>query len=104
MANPLSIDELFNQKNKIGDERDLCAELYNVWITRLYEVQDDAERYDMYLGLIAFMEPYSNKLKEDIREINRRICEIEGVDSISETSYVRACNNTHGLIMPTGGT
>jgi hypothetical protein len=94
------IEQLIELKNKIGDERDLCAELYNVWITRLYEVQDDPEKYEMYIGLIGFMEPYGNKLKEDIRVINRRICEIEGVDSIGETSHVRECNNTHGLDMP----
>jgi len=94
------VELLIEEKNKIGDERDLCAELYNVWITRLYEVQDDPERYEMYLKLIGFMEPYSNKLKEDIRVINRRICEIEGVDSIGETSHVRECNNKHGLGMP----
>jgi hypothetical protein len=94
------IENLVILKNKIGDERDLCAELYNVWITRLYEVQDDPDRYEMYMGLIGFMEPYGNKLKEDIRVINKRICEIEGVESISETAYARACNNTHGLDMP----
>jgi hypothetical protein len=94
------VEQLIELKNKIGDERDLCAELYNVWITRLYELQDDPEKYEMYMGLIGFMEPYSNRLKEDIRVINRRICEIEGVDSIGETSYIRECNNTHGLDMP----
>ena len=94
------IEKLVILKNKIGDERDLCAELYNVWITRLYEVQDDPERYEMYIELIGFMEPYGNKLKEDMRIINRKICEIEGVESINETDYVRACNNTHGLDMP----
>ena len=94
------IEQLTKLKNKIGDERDLCAELYNVWITRLYEVQDNPEKYEMYIGLIGFMEPYGNKLKEDIRVINRRICEIEGVESIGETEYTRECNNKYGFEKP----
>jgi hypothetical protein len=94
------IKKLVEDKDRIGDERDLCAELYNLWITRLYEQQDDPERYEMYVGLIAFMEPYGNKLKEDMREINREICKIQGVDSIGDTDYVRECNNAHGLDKP----
>lgn len=94
------VKDLIEEKNKIGDERDLCAELYNIWITRLYEFQDDPVKYEMYMGLIAGMEPYANTLKEEIREINRKICEIEGVDSIGETAHVRECNNTHGLDQP----
>lgn len=94
------IQELVQKKNIIGDERDLCAELYNLWITRLYENEKNPERYKMYMELIGFMEPYSNKLKEDIREINREICQIEGVESIGDTQYMRECNNTHGLDRP----
>lgn len=94
------IQTLLNKKQDIGDERDLCAELYNVWITKLHDFEDDPARYNMYMELISFMEPYANKLKEEIREINRQLCEIEGVDSISETNYVRLCNNKHGLLMP----
>lgn len=94
------VEELLKLKNQIGDERDLCAELYNIWITRLHDFQDDPEKYEMYIDLIQFLEPYGNRLKEEIREINRELCEIEGVDTIAETPYVRACNNTHGLDMP----
>jgi Fe-S-cluster formation regulator IscX/YfhJ len=94
------IQELLAKKNEIGDERDLCAELYNIWITRLHDFEDDPVKYKMYIDLIGFMEPYGNRLKEDIREINRELCDIEGVDTIAETSYVRECNNTHGLDMP----
>jgi len=35
----MTAEELFKIKNTIGDERDLCAELYNLWITRLYDCQ-----------------------------------------------------------------
>lgn len=94
------IKQLVEHKNKLGDERDLCAELYNLWITRLHEFEGDAEKYKMYMSLISMMEPYANTLKEEMREINRKICEIEGVDSIGDTEYVRECNNTHGLDMP----
>jgi hypothetical protein len=34
------------------------------------------------------------------REINRKICDIEGVESIGDTKYIRECNNTHGLDQP----
>ena len=94
------IDTLVVEKNRVGDERDLCAELYNLWITRLYEQQDNPERYEMYVDLIAFMEPYGNKLKEDMRKINKEICSIEGVECISDTKYARECKNIHGLEKP----
>lgn len=96
----MNLEELIKEKNEIGDERDLCAEIYNVWITKLYKFQNDPVKYKMYMDLIAFMEPYGNILKEEIREINRKICEIEGVESIGETNYVRECNNKHGLDRP----
>ena len=96
----MMIDNLVTLKNKIGDERDLCAELYNLWITRLHEFENDPVKYKMYMELISRMEPYANTLKEEMREINRAICRIEGVESISDTGYIRECNNTHGLDMP----
>lgn len=94
------VEELAAKKTKIGDERDLCAELYNVWITRLHDFQDDPKKYKMYMELIQFMEPYSNVLKEEVREINRTICSIEGVDSIEETQHFRECNNKYGHVSP----
>jgi hypothetical protein len=100
MDNQEKIKELVDRKTVIGDERDLCAEIYNIWITRLHDYQEDAAKYKMYLDLISSLEPYGNKLKEEIREINREICEIYGVESIDETPYVRECNNKHGLDRP----
>jgi hypothetical protein len=94
------IEDIIKHKNKLGDERDLCAELYNLWITRLYEFEQNPEKYEMYMNMIKMMEPYSNLLKEEIRELNRQICLIEGVESIGETKYVRECNNAHGLDKP----
>ena len=94
------IEELLLKKQIIGDERDLCAELYNVWITRLHDFQRDPVKYKMYMDMIQVMEPYGAKLKEEMREINRRLCEIEGVDSIGDTKYVRECNNKYGKAIP----
>ena len=82
------IDELVKKKNTLGDERDLCAEVYNLWITRLYEHESNKEKYDMYMAMIAMLEPYVNSLKEEMREINRQICDIEGVESIGDTKYI----------------
>lgn len=100
MNNEEKIQQLINKKSELGDERDLCAELYNLWITRLHDFQDFPKKYKMYMDLIAFMEPYANSLKEEIREINRNLCEIEGVEAIADTAYVRECNNKHGLDKP----
>jgi hypothetical protein len=94
------IEELLAKKKEIGDERDLCAEVYNVWITRLHEVQNDPKKYKMYLDMIQVMEPYGQILKEEIREINRRLCEIEGVDSIDQTKHFRECNNKYNKDRP----
>lgn len=94
------LEELIAEKNRVGDERDLCAELYNLWITRLYEYENDKVLYKKYMDLIAMFEPHANSLKEEIRVLNRKICELEGVDSIGDTDYVRECNNAHGLDKP----
>ena len=56
----MTAEELFKIKNTIGDERDLCAELYNLWITRLYDCQGNKEKYEMYINLISNLEPYTN--------------------------------------------
>jgi hypothetical protein len=94
------INDLLEKKKILGDERDLCAEVYNVWITRMYECQDDPVKYEMYINMIQVMEPYGQMVKEEIREINRQLCEIEGVDSIDETPYLRECNNKYGNAKP----
>lgn len=94
------IEKLMNKKREIGVERDLCAELYNVWISKLHDHEDDPEKYELYLNLIANMEPYGNMLKEQIRELNRQICEIEGVESIAETKYEMECVYKYGFDRP----
>lgn len=94
------VEALLKKKKELGDERDLCAEMYNVWITKLYEFQGDQVKYKIYMDMIQMLEPYGQFLKEDIRAINRRLCEIEGVESIDETEYFRECNNKYGKDRP----
>jgi hypothetical protein len=94
------IESLLKKKNDLGDERDLCAEVYNVWITKMHEFQRDPVKYKMYMDMIQMLEPYGQLLKEEIRAINRKLCEIEGVDSIDQTQYFRECNNKYGKDRP----
>jgi hypothetical protein len=94
------VETLLKRKQETGDERDLCAEVYNVWITRMHDFQEDPVKYNMYMNMIQVMEPYGQILKEEIREINRRLCEIDGVESIDQTSYMRECNNKYGKYRP----
>jgi hypothetical protein len=96
----MQIDKLVEEKRNLCVERDLCAELYNVWITKLHDVQEDEVQYEMYVGLIQNMEPYGNKLKSRIREINKEICEHFGVDSIEKTPYYFECVNKYGFDSP----
>ena len=94
------IEKLLKQKQELGDERDLCAEMYNVWITKMHDFQQDPVKYKMYMKMIQMLEPYGQVLKEEIRAINRKLCEIEGVESIDQTKYVRECNNKYGKDRP----
>ena len=93
-------EKLFEEKEKLAKERDLCAELYNVWIEKLHEFQTDPVKYEMYVDLINNMEPYGQLLKEEIRDINRKICDIEGVDNIEDTPYVHICEAKYGPMTP----
>jgi hypothetical protein len=96
------LDHLLHKKNNLCLERDLCAELYNLWITKLYEYQEDPEKYELYVKLINNMEPYGYTIKEEIRKINREICDIYNVDSIEETPHMQECVYKYGLEKPKG--
>jgi hypothetical protein len=96
----MNIDELVKEKQNLCNERDLCAELYNVWITKLHDFQDDPKLYEMYMQLIQNMEPYGAFIKFRIREINKVLCEHCGVDSIEKTPYYFECVNKYGLDKP----
>lgn len=95
-----SVQTLIDKKTELGKERDLCAELYNVWITKLHEFENVPEKYELYMKMINNMEPYGQMLKEEIREINRELCDIEGVESIEDTPYTRDCVYKYGMDRP----
>jgi hypothetical protein len=93
------IEQLVERKNKLNSERDLCCELYNLWLTRLHE-NENTNQYDLYVKLIRDLEEYSQIVKTEVTDINKRICEIEGVNSIEETEYTHECRNKYGLDQP----
>lgn len=94
------IEQLLKKKEDLSQERDLCAEVYNVWITKMHDFQDHPQKYKMYMDMIQVMEPYGQVIKAEIRDINRRLCEIEGVDSIDQTQYNRECSYKYGKDRP----
>jgi len=98
----MELNELLAKKEKLCLERDLCAELYNLWITKLHEFQEIPAKYEMYIKLINNMEPYGYTVKEEIREINRQICDIYGVQSIEDTPHMQECVYKYGLDKPNG--
>jgi hypothetical protein len=95
-----NLQEILQAKTDLCKERDLCAELYNVWITKLHDYQHDKEKYEFYMKLINNMEPYGQMVKEQIRELNRKICQIEGKDSIGDTEYEFECIAKYGFDAP----
>lgn len=96
----MTLEELLEKKKNLCLERDLCAELYNLWISKLHEFQEDPKKYELYISLINNMEPYGFTVKEEIREINRQICNIYGVDSIEQTPHMQECVYKYGLDRP----
>jgi len=102
MITAAELEDLIKEKDGLITERDLCAELYNLWITKLHDFQDDPEMYEMYVKLINNMEPYGFTVKEKIRSVNRKICEFYGVDSIEDTPHFSECKIKYGLDRPNG--
>ena len=94
------LQDVLNKKDILCKERDLTAELYNLWITKMHDFQDDKYKYEMYLKMIDNLEPYANMIKEEIRVCNRKICEIEGVESIAVTSFGVECTYKYGYEKP----
>lgn len=94
------LEELFERKKKISMERDLCAEFYNLMLSKANASVDDPKLYSYYLDVVEIMEPYAKDTKQEIREINSRICEICGVESISDTEYNIACEDRYGFSKP----
>lgn len=96
----MDVEKLVEEKRGLCNERDLCAELYNIWITKLHDYQDDPEKYELYMMLIQNMEPYGSEVKGRIREINQMLCKHYGVDSIEKTPYYFECTNKYGRDRP----
>jgi len=94
------VKKMFELKNELCKERDLCAELCNIWLTRMYQNQGNKEEYNKYLKLIQDTEPYTRQLKAKISELNKKICEVEGVDSITDTEYTHECVSKYGFDFP----
>ena len=59
------LQDVLNKKSILCKERDLTAELYNLWITKMHDFQDDKYKYEMYLKMIDNLEPYANMIKEE---------------------------------------
>lgn len=94
------LEELFKQKKRLSMERDLCAEFYNLMLSKANENVNCPEHYDYYLDVVQLMEPYAKNTKEQIREINKEICDICEVNDIKETDYHIECEDRYGFSKP----
>ena len=94
------LEQLAERKNKLNSERDLCCELGNLWLTHLHASEDDDKLYELYSRLLNDLEEYSQIVKAEVSAINRRICEILGVESIEDTAYAHVCQSKYGLEQP----
>jgi hypothetical protein len=94
------LQEILNYREELCKERDLCAELCNIWLTRMHQHQSNKVEYEKYLKMLNDSEPYTQSLKSEISMLNRKICEIEGVETISDTPYVHVCTSKYGFDHP----
>jgi len=94
------LQELYDKKKQLSMERDLCAEFYNLMLSKANENVDNPDHYDYYLDIVELMEPYSKTTKEEIRALNKEICEICGVDNIKDTDYHVECEDRYGFSKP----
>ena len=56
--------------------------------------------YGVKLSYRDFESEWTNMIKEEIRVCNRKICEIEGVESIADTSFGVECTYKYGYEKP----
>lgn len=94
------LEELFERKKRLSMERDLCAEFYNLMLSKANESVDSPQHYDYYLDVVELMEPYAKETKEEIRELNKQICELVGVENIKETDFHLECEDRYGFSKP----
>lgn len=87
-------------KEELSNERDLCAELCNIWLTKMYRNQDNKQVYDKYLKLINETEPYTQELKAQISQLNKQLCDMLGVDTLKDTDYGHICKSKYGFDQP----
>lgn len=94
------LDNLFERKKRLSLERDLCAEFYNLMLSHANNSIEDPEKYNYYLDIVESMEPYARETKEQIRDINRKICKILNVESIENTKFHLECEDRYGFSKP----
>ncbi len=94
------LDKLWKKKQLLSKERDLCAEFYNLMLSKANENVDSPKHYDYFLDVVEKMEPYAKETKEEIREINRQICKLVGRSSLEGTKYYLECEDRYGFSKP----
>jgi hypothetical protein len=94
------IQKIYEMKEELSNERDLCAELCNIWLTKMYRSQDNKENYEKYLKLINETEPYTQELKAQITRLNKQLCDMLNVDTLSNTDYEHVCKSKYGFDQP----
>lgn len=94
------VQKLYEIKEELSNERDLCAELCNIWLSKMYRNQDNKENYEKYLRLINETESYTQELKAEISKLNRQLCDILGVDTLINTQYEHVCKSKYGFDKP----
>lgn len=94
------LEKLFERKKRLSMERDLCAEFYNLMLSKANESVDSPQHYNYYLDVVELMEPYAKETKEEIRELNKQICNLLDVENIKETEYHLECEDRYGFSKP----
>ncbi len=96
----IEVLKLWERKKQLSKERDLCAEFYNLMLSKANENVNNKEHYDYFLDVVEKMEPYAKDTKEEIREINKQICELVGEKNIKDTPYNLECEDRYGFSKP----
>jgi len=94
------LEDLYKKKQRLALERDMCAEFYNLMLSKANQNVDNPDHYNYYLDLVEMMEPFAKEVKQSVRDVNKEICEICGVDNIEETQYSIECQDRYGFSKP----
>ena len=95
-------NELLKRKEELALERDLCAEFYNLIMTRAKQCNENDPLFEKHMNLLVNMEYFAENTKEEMRKINREVCSELGVNSITQTEYDRPCEWRYGFGKPNG--